>query len=48
MKKQHLQSLKLNKMTISKAVIDALKGGGPSVGSDCQSACLGYECPDHK
>lgn len=48
MKKKHLKSLKLNKMTISKAIINLVKGGGFTTGSDCQSACLGHECQVHK
>ncbi|QHI34747.1 hypothetical protein IMCC3317_00910 [Kordia antarctica] len=48
MKKKNLQSLKLNKMTISLATIIDLKGGGVTAGSDCVSECLGHECQVHK
>ncbi|MEM6720642.1 MAG: hypothetical protein AAF611_15040 [Bacteroidota bacterium] len=48
MKKKKLQSLQLNKKTISIVNLKSLKGGGPSVGSDCVSHCLGWECHDHK
>lgn len=48
MKKQNLQSLQLNKKTISKMNIDSVKGGGFTTGSDCLSHCLGHECQDHK
>ncbi|WP_298511477.1 hypothetical protein [uncultured Kordia sp.] len=49
MKKKKLQSLKLNKKTISKANAIVVRGGGPSAPqSDCVSHCLGWECHDHK
>ncbi|PTX62917.1 hypothetical protein C8N46_102318 [Kordia periserrulae] len=48
MKKKQLHSLKLNKKIISAINKNNLKGGGPTVGTDCVSHCLGWECPDHK
>ncbi|WP_156169154.1 hypothetical protein [Kordia jejudonensis] len=48
MKKIQLKSLTLNKKVISRAQIITAKGGGPTVGSDCISHCLGHECEDHK
>lgn len=48
MKKKQLHSLKLNKKTISAINKNSLKGGGPTVASDCISECLGHECQVHK
>lgn len=48
MKKKNVQLLKLNKKVISKIDSTLLKGGGPTVASDCVSHCLGWECHDHK
>lgn len=47
MKKKKLQSLQLRKKTISMLYIANIKGGGPTVGSDCISHCLGHECEAH-
>ncbi|MBC8757095.1 hypothetical protein H2O64_20650 [Kordia sp. YSTF-M3] len=46
MKKQHLQSLKLNKKTISKANIVAVKGGGHTqLATNCVTACISCQDP---
>ncbi|EDP96095.1 hypothetical protein U8527_14380 [Kordia algicida OT-1] len=48
MKKRHLKkSLTLRKKIISMLHISNVKGGGPTVGSDCFSHCLGHECEAH-
>lgn len=50
MKKKNLQSLKLNKILISKANVVAVKGGdGASAPfSNCISQCFGLFCQVHK
>jgi hypothetical protein len=48
MKKQQLQSLQLNKKTISSMKQMEIKGRGWSAFSDCMSICLGLGCPDER